>query len=472
MMIQSPLQHREVCVEGSEPDVTAWDERGKTRLPGKNERTLDRQAKASDLEADHLVTQYFGELRHFDLLSWEEEMALWQRIEQWKARARRALYVSPVALLTLTTMWQQVQCGELSWQQVIEQVDTDAQDEASVHARLAQSIGHLQNLAATLQRLHRQRRASSRSKRQLPLRQAQANLWRDWLATWEAMQVHPNVHDALRQALDVERRACPNRPALRAAQSGWERAQRELDQAKAQMLRANLRLVVHIAKNYRDQGVPFLDLIQEGNIGLMRAADKFEPERGLKFVTYAHWWIRQAISRAVIEQQGTIRLPGYVVERKQKLRAASDKLYQVYSREPTPQELSVMLEWTPQEIEKLQGSRSIIMRLHEPVTHDGGKLENAIEDEQTPPPETLVENRELWQCMVSCLATLPEREAQILRLRYGLETDRPYTLKEIGAHFGLSRERIRQLERIALEKLRQSESSIVMADFSDCHSPL
>jgi RNA polymerase sigma factor (sigma-70 family) len=343
----------------------------------------------------------------------------------------------------------------------------DTQDEASAHAQLAQSIDHLQNLAAKLQRLHRQRRAPSRSERQLrPLRQEHASLWRAWLATWEAMQVHPNVYDALRRALDVERLVHPDRPALRAAQSGWERAQHEFEHAKAQMLRANLRIVVHVAKNYRDQGVPFLDLIQEGNIGLMRAADKFEPERGLKFVTYAYWWIRQAISRAVIEQQGTIRLPGYVVERKQKIRAASNKLYQVYGRAPTAQELSVVLEWTPQEIEKLQSSRSsAIMRLHEPVMHDGGKLEDALEDEQTSPPDTLVENRELWQCMVSCLADLPEREAQILRLRYGLETDRPHTLREIGERFGLSRERIRQIEHIALEKLRASGSSASIAEF-------
>jgi RNA polymerase sigma factor (sigma-70 family) len=465
-MMQSPLQQDEVWVEGREEDATAWDDRGETHLSGEDDTTSGTQSKVPDLEADNLVAQYFGELRHFDLLSWEEETALWQCIEQWKGRARRALYTSPVALPTLTTMWQQVQHRELPLLQVMAQGDATAPDDAAAHAQLAQSIRHLQNLAAQLQRLQRQRRSLSRSERQRrSLRQKQAVLWREWLATWEAIPVHANVHDALRRALDAKRRACPDRPALRAAQSRWERAQRELEQAKAQMLRANLRLVVHIAKNYRGQGVPFLDLIQEGNIGLMRAADKFEPERGLKFVTYAHWWIRQAISRAVIEQQGTIRLPGHVVERKQKLRATSDKLYQVHGREPTPQELGAELEWAPQEIERLQGSRSVMIRLHEPVMPDGGKLENIIEDEQTSPPHALVENRELRQCVESCLADLPEREAQILCLRYGLENDRPHTLREIGERFGLSRERIRQIERIALDKLRESEPHTVIADF-------
>jgi RNA polymerase sigma factor (sigma-70 family) len=467
-MIRLPLQHREVWVEERAQDVTPWNDRVETRLSSENDTTSGRQSKAPDLEADNLVARYFGELRHFDLLSREEETALWQRIEQWKARARRALYTSPVALSTLTTIWEQVQRGELPLHQVIEQVDATAQHEAAAHAQLAQGIGHLQNLDAKLQRLHRQRRTSSRSAHKQRLcRQKQASLWREWLATWEAMAIHPNVHDALRRALDVERRTRPDRPALRAAQRGWERAQRELEQAEAQMLRANLRLVVHVAKNYRDQGVPFLDLIQEGNIGLMRAVAKFEPERGLKFATYAHWWLRQAISRAVMEQQRTVRLPGYIVERKQKLRAASDKLYQVHGRAPTPQELSAVLEWTPQEIERLQGLQPVIMRLHEPVTHDGGKLENALEDEQTLPPDDLVENRELWQCMMSCLADLPEREAQILRLRYGLETDRPHTLREIGECLGLSHERIRQIERIALEKLRESGASAGIADFKE-----
>lgn len=467
-MIRSPLQHRESWVEESAQDVTSWDDRVETRLSSDNDTTSGRPSTAPALEADNLVAQYFGELRHFDLLSREEETALWQRIEQWKARVRRALYTSPVALSTLTAIGEQVQRCELPLHQVIEQVDTTAQHEAAAHAQLAQSIGHLQELAAKLQRLQRQRRASSRSAhQQRPLRSEQAGLWREWLATWEAMPLHPNVHDALRRALDVERHSRPDRPALRAAQRGWERAQRELEQAEAQMLRANLRLVVHVAKNYRDQGVPFLDLIQEGNIGLMRAVAKFEPERGLKFVTYAHWWLRQAIGRAVMEQQRTVRLPGYVVERRQKLRAASDKLYQVHGRVPTSQELSAVLEWPPEEIERLQGLQSVIMRLHEPVTHDGGKLENALEDEQTLSPDDLVENRELRQCMRSCLADLPEREAQILRLRYGLETDRPHTLREIGECFGLSHERIRQIERIALEKLRESGANAGIADFKE-----
>jgi RNA polymerase primary sigma factor len=225
--------------------------------------------------------------------------------------------------------------------------------------------------------------------------------------------------------------------------------------------------VVYIAKRYRRRGVPFLDLIQEGNIGLMRALDKFESHRGLKFVTYAHWWVRQAISRAVVEQHSTVRLPGYMVDRSAKLHTVGTKLGQLYGRTPNVQELSTELGWAPHEVEALQGVKPMIMRLHEPVGEDGRRLEEAIEDEAAPHPDRLVANTELRRCVVASLADLPERDARLLRLRFGLDTDRPHSLREIGSLFGVSRERIRQLEKIALERLRHSTQGAALADFAD-----
>jgi RNA polymerase primary sigma factor len=232
------------------------------------------------------------------------------------------------------------------------------------------------------------------------------------------------------------------------------------------MLRANLRLVVYVAKRYRRRGVPFLDLIQEGNIGLMRALDKFESHRGLKFVTYAHWWVRQAISRAVVEQHSTVRLPGYMVDLSTKLHNVGTKLGQLYGRAPNVQELSTELGWAPHEVEALQGVKPTMVRLHEPVGEDGRRLEEAIEDEGVPHPDRLVAGTELRQCVVASLADLPERDARLLRLRFGLETDHPHSLREIGVLFGVSRERIRQLEKIALERLRHSTRGAVLADFA------
>jgi RNA polymerase primary sigma factor len=199
----------------------------------------------------------------------------------------------------------------------------------------------------------------------------------------------------------------------------------------------------------------------------MRALEKFEPSRGFKFVTYAHWWVRQAIGRAIIDQRRTIRLPVNVVERKNKLRAAESKLWQVHKRAPNPHELSAELGWTPQEVGGLQDTGQVMVRLQEPLSEDGQRLEEVMEDEQSPDPYVVVAQRELQQRVADCLSGLPEREAHILRLRFGLDTDCPQTLREIGDLYGLSRERIRQLESLALKKLRSFKRSDLLADFVD-----
>jgi RNA polymerase primary sigma factor len=440
---------------------------------GDNDTSLDNETVTEELlathapEADSLVAQYFGDVRQFALLTRAEERALWQQIERLRQRFRRAAYTSPVFLPTLTKLWRQIERGEIPCEDVVEGGETTAPDHTVQHT-LAETVKHLQELAQHLQRLGPRRQLAAHTKpAPRAKRHEQARLWHQWIGTCEALQLHASVYEHVRLALETAQRDQPEDPALRAAHTALVRRERDLERAKAEMLRANLRLAIYVAKRYRGQGVPFLDLIQEGNLGLMRALEKFEPERGLKFVTYAHWWVRQAISRAIIEQRSTVRLPGHVVERRSKLRATSDKLWQVHGREPSVQELSAALGWPQEEVEALQGARQVILQLHEPVTDDGRRIEDTMEDEQTPQPDVLVADRELQQRIAVCLADLPEREARILRLRFGLETDHAHSLKEIGEIFGLSRERIRQLERIALEKLRQAECGGLLADFVD-----
>jgi RNA polymerase primary sigma factor len=177
--------------------------------------------------------------------------------------------------------------------------------------------------------------------------------------------------------------------------------------------------------------------------------------------------VRQAIGRAIDDQSRTIRLPSHVVERKNKLRAAETKLWQVYKRVPNTQELGVELGWTPQEVETLQDTRQVMVRLHEPLSEDGQLFEEMVEDEQSLEPDVVVSQRELQERLADCLSDLTEREADILRLRFGLDTDHAHSLKEIGDLYGLSRERIRQLETIALNKLRDSKRCAMLADFVD-----
>src|SRR4029453_379475 len=260
--------------------------------------------------------------------------------------------------------------------------------------------------------------------------------------------------------------AQPTDPLLHTASRVWARAQGELDQAKAQMIQANLRLVIHSALRYRHRGVPLLDLIQEGNLGLLRAVDKFEPQRGVKFVTYAHWWIRQAISRALGEQARAIRLPGHVLERQSQLRAAATQLWARQSRRPSAQDLSAALGWTPQQVDALLRAVQPLAQLQQPITDDGTTAQEVMEDTQPPPPEVLVAAAQVRRGVDACLGRLPAREALIVRGRYGLDADEPQTLQAIGDVLGLSRERVRQLEQQAFAKLRKLPQSAGLAELA------
>jgi RNA polymerase primary sigma factor len=456
-------------VDGMESDWAVWPTTDREEVPVEDEGQGEPNLAEVDPEMDSLVAQYFGDVRQFALLTRAEEEALWQRIGYLKKRVRRALYSAPVCLPTLQKLWQEVVEGELLLHDVVAETTSIADDDPAPYTPFEAAILSLQDLMQRLQHLKTQKpqRVADTAPARRARRQMCADLWHQWIATCEALQLQPEVHEALRRALEAALMDQPGDLALRAARSAWSRANEALEAAKANMLRANLRLVIYVAKRFRNEEVPFLDLIQEGNIGLMRALEKFEPSRGLKFVTYAHWWVRQAIGRAIVEQSRTIRLPSHVVERKSKLRAAETKLWQVYKRVPNVQELSAELGWKPREVEALQDARQVMMRLHEPLSEEGQLFEEVVQDEHSLEPDVVVAQRELQERVADCLSGLPEREAHILRLRFGLDTDHPHSLKEIGDFYGLSRERIRQLETIALNRLRDSERGALLADFVD-----
>jgi RNA polymerase primary sigma factor len=286
------------------------------------------------------------------------------------------------------------------------------------------------------------------------------------MAICEALELPDSVYDMLQSELESANETCPDDMNIRVAYRLWRCAQRKFEDARAAMMKANLRLVIHVANRYRNRGVLFLDLIQEGNMGLMRALDKFEPERGLKFVTYAHWWIRQAVSRAVSEQYRTVRLPCHVVERKGKLYAADEKLWDQLGRAPSVAELSVALGWTTTQVENLLTAIQPITRLEYSVSDEGHELVDLLADEEELKPEAMVADKQLNYHLSACLNALPEREAFIIRMRYGFESERSHTLQEIADVLDLSRERVRQLEKVAFERLRQPEWSQVLSEFA------
>ena len=236
--------------------------------------------------------------------------------------------------------------------------------------------------------------------------------------------------------------------------------------ARAHLIKANTRLVVSIAKRYMGQGVPFLDLIQEGNLGLMKAVEKFDYRRGCKFSTYATWWIRQSITRALAEQGRIIRLPSHVGDRIRKVYRTAQQLEQSSGQRPTPVEIADEMGLDPGKIRWLIKVSRRPLSLEKPVgEEEDSELGEFIEDEESPTPTDSVTRSLLAEKMDEILATLSPREARILRLRFGLQDGRSYTLKEVGEKFGLTRERIRQIEREALNRLRHPSRSRQLRDY-------
>lgn len=463
----------------------------------------DLEETGADDQIDDHVRIYLMQMGEIPMLSRKDEIRIARRIERTRTRFRNSMLATDYLLQAAVALLEKVRDGRLRLDRTIEVSVTNLRAKRRLKKLLEPNLHTLKHLLKrnredfriaisrqqrsaerheAWRRLVRRRNRAVRLVEELGLRiqrlqpileklqqisQRMTQLHRDLAEAQRLRQ--PERVAALRRELRHLMKVTLESPAtLRRRLAKTQKLQREYDAAKRTLSAGNLRLVVSIAKRYRNRGVSFLDLIQEGNTGLMRAVDKFEAGRGYKFSTYATWWIRQAITRAIADQSRTIRVPVHVIENMSKVRSVTGELIQRRAGQPTLEETAAAAGLSVEETRCVLQMGRQPLSLDQPVSdHDDSYFGEFVADYREEDPLHQMNHEGLKRCLADALAGLTYREREIIRLRYGLADGYSYTLEEVGKIFSVTRERVRQIEAKAVRKLQHPIRSRRLSSFLD-----
>ena len=431
---------------------------------------------------------YLKEIGSFPLLTREGEIEICKRIESGNQEILRGVLKCPMAVREVINLRKDLHAGTIKLEDLTKEIDDEEMtvEEEKVHEKNVLSL--IDKIEKGESRIRLLQRKLKRERKRLLKKKIQGEIWKVQSGMFEAFkrlnlkekQVKGIVqklkewdsrmektkrmlkrydresgtpHLKTRRPLKAEYGLCSNQ--IKETLKAIEKGEIKIGRAKSELVRANLRLVVSIAWKHQNRGLPFLDLIQEGNIGLMKAADKFDYQRGYKFATCATWWIWQSMTRAITDQARTIRIPVHLNDFINKLNQTSRQFVQEMGREPVPEEIAERMGVSPDKVQKIIKITRRPISLDTPIGEEGNsRLEDFIEDKEGVSPHDATINSNLAREIRRVLSTLSQREEKILRMRFGIGLNQVYTLEELGKEFDITRERIRQIEAKALGKLK------------------
>jgi len=406
--------------------------------PGISEEEVAEEEEAGEYEkTEDLVQAYFHSMGDISILTKDEETELAKRLEEGRAIIKGIVAAMP--------LYKRI---EESLVVSEEEEEGDAIEEEKPDEALIMS---LKILDAMMRKIDAADKRVTRYGSLKDLKRVICEKKKKDINPLKLGTLAKEVQDSYKQ---VEAEVGIKIEDLRAKWDRITNARALVTEAKNELITRNLRLVVNIAKNYVGRGLPLLDLIQEGNIGLMKAVDKFKYEKGFKFSTYATWWIRQAITRALIDQTKTIRVPVHMMEFYNRVTKASRELTQQLGREPTNEEIAKKLVVPTRKVEEVFRAIQDPIALQTPVGDEDTELEDFIGDKTSPSPYSDAERNEISEQILMILKTLTPKEERVIRMRFGIGVDRDHTLEEVGRHLSITRERVRQIEAKALRKLK------------------